>query len=258
MSALQDFLSLFAGCIALFAVNSRAEFGLTLIVGIALGALCWFACSRYSRLWNLRYRVTFTHHLFCALAAILTLLFTVVFIALRYTKEAAYASVQAWEADINHDDIWAETTFATAWQKVKSSGLEDFSKVPAPGMPDSQIPMNTPASIHLAAAVYATCSAENFTKNRPFLSKILQAHTELPAQVLDAEVNSYFATKGNTYPLDRAISLVVSEIKSQLDDQLPGVVTTFRSLAAGSFLCVQCIPFGLVAIAAFKKLKLVT
>ena len=258
MSLLQDFLSLLAGCIALFAANSRPQFGLTLVIGIALAALCWYGCSRYSRLWNLRYRVTFTHNILCALAAILTLAFTVVFAALHYTKEAAYVSVQAWEAHINLDAIWAETTFATAWQKVKSLGLEDFSNVPPPGMPNSHIPTNKPASIHLAAATYAKASVEHLNKNRPFLSKILQAHTELPSRVLDADVNNYFATVSKSYPPMRAISLVASEIKGQLDDQLPRVVTTFRYLAVGLFLGVQLVPFGLVSIAAYKNLKVVT
>ena len=258
MNILQDFLSLLGGCIALFVVNSRAQFGVTLLIGIALAALCWFGCSRYSRLWHLRYRVTVTHHVLCALAAILTLVFVIVFAALRYTKEAAYASVQAWETQINMDVVWAGRTFATAWEKVKSLGLEDFSNVPPPGLPNSHIPTNKPASIHLAAATYAKASAEHFQKNRPFLSEILQARTELPSRILDADINNYFATVSKSYPPTRAISLVAGEIKGQLDEQVPRVVTIFRSLAVGLFLGVQCIPFALVGWAAYKALKVKT
>jgi hypothetical protein len=258
MSLIQDFFSLLAECIALFVLNSRPQFGLTLLVGIALAALCWFGCSHYSRLWNTRYRVTLTHHVLCALAAVLTLLFTVFFAALGYTKEAAYMSVQAWEQNINHDADWAETTFATTWHKVKSSGLEDFSNVPSPGQSESIIPMTKPATIHLAAASYSAASVGHFNKNRPFLSKILQAHTGLPSRVLDADVNNYFATEGNTYPRSRGVSLVASKIKSQLDDQLPRVVTTFRFLAVILVLGVQLALFGLVGVAAYRNLKVVT
>lgn len=258
MSLLQDFLSLLVGCVAFFAVNSRAQFGLTLVIGVVLAALCWVGCSYYSRLWNLRYRVTLTHHILCCFAAVLTLLFTVVFVALRYTKEAAYVSVQAWEAQINLDKIWAEATFATAWQKVKGLGLEDFSNVPPPGMLNSHIPANKAASIHLAAATYAKASVEHFKGNRPFLSKIVQAHTDLPSQVLDADVKNYFATVSKSYPPPRAISLVASEMKKQLDAQVPRVVSIFRLLAVGLFLVVQFIPFGLVGIAAYQDIKVRT
>jgi hypothetical protein len=94
------------------------------------------------------------------------------FVGLRYTKDAAYLSVQAWEAQINLDQRWAEATFATTWQKVKSQGLEDFSNVPPPGMPNSHIPTNRDASIFLAASTYANASVEHFKENRPFLSMI--------------------------------------------------------------------------------------
>ena len=73
MTLIQDFLSLLGGCFSFYFANNRGGFGLALFVGVELAALCWWACSSYSRLWNLRYRVTLTHHVLCALAAILTL-----------------------------------------------------------------------------------------------------------------------------------------------------------------------------------------
>jgi hypothetical protein len=256
MSLAQDFLSLLGGCVALFFADSRAQFGLTLLIGIALGALCWFACSRYSRLWNLRYRVTLTHHVFCALAAILTLLFTVVFAALRYTKEAAFLSVQAWEQQINMDSNWGNKIFTAVWYKVKSTGKENYTGLPLP--PNSTVPMNHPETRRLVAASYAQASVENFNTNRPFLSKILQAHTEVPSRVLDADVNAFFAKGGAIYDAGDAVALVAKNIKSQLDEQVPRVVTMFRLFAVGLFLCVQLIAFGLVGFAAYKDLKVAT
>ena len=125
--------------------------------------------------------------------------------------------------------------------------------MPPPGLPGSHIPANKPASIYLAAATYAKASAEHFRKNRPFLSDIMQARTELPSQILDADINNYFATVSKSYPPTRAISLVAGEIKGQLDEQVPRVVTIFRFLAVGLFLGVQSIPFALVGLAAYKE-----
>jgi hypothetical protein len=259
MSLAQDFFLLLGGCIALFFAVSRAEFGLTLVIGIVLGALCWFACSRYSRLWNLRYRVTLTHHILCAVAAIFTLLFTVVFASLRYTKEAAYESVELWETQINHDNDWANRTFKTVWHKVKASGKEDFTNFPAPENGGRLFPMNNLASRRLAAATYAQAGVDNFNGNRPFLSKIIQAHTEVPSRDVDADVNRFFAKYGGgTYDMSNAVALVAKNVKSQLDEQLPRVVTTFRLFAVGLFLCVQLMPFGLVGIAAYRNLRVAT
>jgi len=258
MTVAQDFLSLLVGCVAFFAANSRGNFTLTLVVGSLLAALCWVGCSYYSRLWNLRYRVTITHHVLCCLAAILTLLFTVIFVALRYTKEAARVSVQGWELQINLDKFWAERTYASTWQKVKSLGLEDFTNAPPPGMPNSHIPTNKDPSIRLAASTYAKASVEHFKNNRPFLSKIVHTQIELPSQVLDADVKNYFATVSKSYPPPRAISLVASQMTRELDSQLPRVATTFRLIAVGLFFAVQFIPFGLVGLAAYRNIKVRT
>lgn len=259
MTLIQDFLSLLGGCFSFYFANNRGGFGLALFVGVALAALCWWACSSYSRLWNLRYRVTLTHHVLCALAAILTLCFTLVFAALRYTKEAADASVQLWEEKINLDRFWAYSTFSTAYYRVKALGLEDFSDAPPPGTSGgSHIPTNHDPSILAAASTYANAAAVHFTKARPFLSMIVRAKTEIPSALLDADVKNYFATVSKSYPPTRGISLVAREMKRQLGEQVPRVITVFRSIAIGLLLLVQFLPFGLVGIAAYRDLKVHT
>ncbi|MEI7775485.1 MAG: hypothetical protein WCK17_12005, partial [Verrucomicrobiota bacterium] len=247
MTLIEDFLSLLGGCFAFFMANNRGGFGITLFVGIAFAAFCWWGCSAYSRLWNLRYRVTFTHHILCALAAILTLASTLVFAALRYTKEAADVSVQVWEVQINLDRFWADTTFSTAYYKVKALGLEDFSNAPPPGSPGgSHIPVTQNGSQLLAASIYANAAAAHFGTARPFLGKIIHAKAELPSALLDADVKNYFATVSSSYPPARGISLVSQEMKRQLDVQVPRVIPVFRSIAIALFFLVQLVPFGLV------------
>lgn len=258
MSMTQDLLSLLGGCIFLFAVNDRPQFGATLLTGILLAAACWYGCGAFSRLWNLRYRVTLTHHFLCAVSAVLTLVFVLLFVALRHAREAAYLSVESWQLQINMDAAWADRTYATAWQEVKSLGLENFDKIPPPGMPGTHIPTVKPASIHLTAATYAEASVEHFNKSRPFLSKIVHAQTGVPSRTLDADINSYFATVNDTYSPVRAISLVANQIKGQLTEQLPLVVSRLREIAVGLFLAVQMVPFGLVAIDAYRKLRVAT
>ena len=141
MNISQDFLSLLKGCVVFFANHSLSEFIQTVALGLVLAVVCWWACSRFSRLWHLGYRIAFWHQVFCFVAALFTLIFTIVFVALQYSKQAANASVQNWEVQINADRSWAEDVYAHAWQKVKASGLEDFTNYPPPGQPKSAIPL---------------------------------------------------------------------------------------------------------------------
>ena len=73
--------------------NHLTESLATLLGAILLAALCWWAASAYSRLWNLRFRITPQHHALCLLAAASTLVFVVIFASLRYTQEAAEVSI---------------------------------------------------------------------------------------------------------------------------------------------------------------------
>ncbi len=255
MNLICDFFSLLAGCVEMLAALDRRGLYFAAGIGLVLAIICWVTCSFYSKLWNKRYQVHFVHHSLCALAALLTLAFAVVFAALKYTKEAAYASVMLWEVQINSDVPWANATFTKAYDAVKHLGVEDFTNVPAPNTPGSHIPTNHNVSILAAVFTYATQAAKHFNAARPFLSLILHSQTDVPTQVLDADVKNYFATVSKNYPPQRAISLVTVEIKKSLDAQLPRVVIVSRRIAIAGFVLVQLIPFGLVGLAAYKDIK---
>lgn len=258
MKFLADILSVLVLCFTLFFGLDRRGFAVSIIVGVVLAALCWVACSYFSRLWNLRFRTNLLHHVLCFFAAVLTLVFTVLFFALQYTKEAAFASVKIWEAQINLDPVWADKTFAVAFEAVKVLGIEDFSNVPLPGFPNSHIPANHDQSIIAAAGAYANGASEHFHDSRPFLGLMLQGKTEVPRQVLDTDVKNYFATVAKSYPTQKAIALVAGEMRRGLDQQVPRVVTYARTALVALFLLCQAVPFGLVAWASYKDIKIIT
>lgn len=256
MNFLGDLLSLLGLCLGLFFTQDRKGFVLSLIVGVVLAALLWTACSNFSRLWNLRYRTKPLHHLLCLVAALVTLVFTVLFASLSYTKEAAYTSVKVWQAQINLDQLWAETTYAKAFDAVRSLGIEDFSNVPLPGGIGSHIPTSHDQSILMAASTYSNGAADHFKKSRQFLSLIIQGKAEVPQDVLQADIKNYFATVSKSYPPPRGIALVAEEMRRELDIQVPRVVTYARVTLVILFLLAQSVPFGLVAWAAYKDLKI--
>ena len=88
-----DFLSLLAGCIAIFSVREPGLFRITLLAGVVFAGLCWYVCAVYTRLWNKRFHVTLMHHVLCVFASLCTLGFVILFPSLFYTKDVALASV---------------------------------------------------------------------------------------------------------------------------------------------------------------------
>jgi len=247
---ISDFLNLYRLSVRLSLERDQQQFGLTLFVGVLLAALCWFGCSRYSRLWNLRYRVTVTHHVLCFVAALLTLTFSLTWKALRYAKEAAELSVENWEKEINRDKAWADATFRKAWLKVKNLGLEEFGEQDI-----HTIPVTKDASKIAATSTYSNDSLAHFQKHRAFLSLILKARAEVSSDLLKADVKAHFANGKGAYPVDRGITLVAKQVKSELTILLHRVVPVCQWTAVALFILVQCVPFGLVGLAAYHDIK---
>ncbi len=254
MTYSQDFLALLGAALAIFATSERAMLTGVCIGGVVLAALCWWVCSIYSRLWNKSFRVASLHHVFCAVAALMTLAATVCFVALRHAQEASAVSVRIWEEQVKWDKAWAVKTFSAAYDKVNVLGIEDFTKYPAPPV-GRAIPLVNERSQFEYARTYARAAAAHFANGRPCLSSIIQAHSEVPADVLKTDVTNYFATQGKTYPANRAISLVVSEVEAGLRVHLPRVVKVFRFMLVGIFVAGQLLAFGLVGWAAYRDLK---
>jgi hypothetical protein len=257
MTFTQDFFSLLGAALAMFAVKDRALLTSTIIGGIVLAALCWWACCVYARLWNKKFRVIFLHHVFCALASVLTLVTAVTYVALRHAGEVAAVSVAVWEQQIAFDKQWSAKTFKQAYDRVKALGIEDFTGYPSP--PVGQIIPTTSERAQLEYALtYARSAAAHFKAQRPFLNSILQTGSEVPAEVLRADIRAFFAGGGKLYQGDKAIHLVAAKIKEGLQTHLPRVLSVFRSCLIGLFLLGQLVAFGLVGWAAYRDLKVRT
>lgn len=254
MTFLQDFLSLIAGAMVIFVAKDRAVFAAVLAAGLGLAGLCWWACSVYSHLWNKRFKVGLVHHVMCGLAALITLVATVVFVTLKHTAAAAGISVEAWKIELGLDKSWADQTFKTAYDRVRILGLEDFSHAPPPPS-GSTIPATHEKSQIECAWTYAGAAANHFNLRRPYLASIASASANIPRDVLRDDIRQHFATIGNTYPTNKAITLVGREVKGELGKKLPRVVSILRIQLIAFFLACQLIPFGLVGWAAYRDLK---
>ncbi len=249
-----DLLSLLIGSIPIYIAKDPGGFRLALLIGLVLAALCWYICSVYARSWNRRFHIRFSHHVLCAFASILTLFFAVIFPALAYTKEAALASIDLWKYQLNLDSPWAAATFARAYEEVKRLGIEDFSRVPPPGAPNSFIPTNHDESRQVAALAYANEACRHFDDRRPFLSKVVWSSPGVPSRTIFNDVHQWHQTNPN-YPPSRAIEIAAGQIRQGLEPQVPRVVYLSRIAVLILFALVQAVPFGLIGWAAYRDIK---
>jgi hypothetical protein len=249
-----DLLSLLFGCVALFKLKEPGAFGLTVLLGIVLAGLCWYLCSVYTRLWNKRFRITLTHHVLCGFASICTLLFTILFASLVYTKDAALASIALWQTQLSADEMWGERTYSKAYDRVKELGTEDFSSAPPPGIPGSFIPTNSDEARETAASVYANEACRHFDTKRPFLSTVVWSSPGVPSETIFQDVRTWHLKNPN-YPPSRAIEIAATQVRDGLNPQAPRVIYLSRLSVAGLFVLIQMIPFGLIGWAAYRDIK---
>ena len=166
---------------------------------------------------------------------------------------AGNISITSWEITVKSDKVWADTTFRNAYEAVKKLGIEDFRDVPLPGLPGSHIPVNQEKSLQEAASTYASSACDNFSHNRPFLGMIVWARPNIPAEVV-LEDSQRWLRNNPIYPPERAIKLVVQQIRMSLLAQVPRLVVICRVLAVFIFLFSQVVPFGLIGWAAWREI----
>jgi hypothetical protein len=259
MRVASDFFHILLDCLVKFKQDELVTFLITLAVGFLLGGVCWLLCNYYSRLWNVRFRVTLTHQLLCAVAAILTVAFTLTFVSLKYTKNIAYAAIAIWQQQIKSDSHWNAQTFRKSYEKVKALGVEDFSRHPHPDQGGRMVPATKGESRKAVATIYATEAIQHFKHSHPYLALILRAQPDISIRVISDDVDRFFATHpGETYSAGNAVDLAAKYIKSGLDAQVPRVVTVSRTLIVILFLLVQAIPLGLIGWAAYQDVKIIS
>ena len=250
-------------CIRLEARHSARGFFLAVLIAIALGGLCWYAATQYTKLWNLRYTPTLTAHVLCAIAAVLTMLFTISFISLNYARDIAMDHVNRWHRAISVDRQFLNDTYASVWYAVKKMGLEHFDqRNPPPDQPHSTLPISDQRTRVFVGKFYADASVDHFRRTNPLLSRMIwPANAAVPVEAIRKDMNEFFSVKrgpDETYHLNRGVDIAANLFRENLETQAPQVVTKTRWRITLLFLLVQLIPFGLIGYAAYEDLKYTT
>ena len=258
LAVIRDAIAFVLECMRLFAREQTGSFLLSILVAILLGAGCWWACTHYTRLWNLQFHATVVHHALCGMAAILTILFTVAFAGLSQAKEVARRKIDAWHQDIRKDRPFGQKLYRQVYYDAQRAGLEVFKPNEhfPPGHPKSLMPLHHMQTRIHTSKVYGDAACASFRERYPFLSRVIWPSGEIPLDVVNADMQQWFAKNPNgIYQLNRGIDLAAEQIQKALGPNTPKVVTTARRYATFLFLLVQALPFGLIGYAAYRDLK---
>lgn len=255
MSQVLGAIALATQCIGMMASRTPRAFMLTVIAAVLLAGACWWVCTNYSQLWNRRYQITMVHHVLCGIAAVMTLVFTLVYMSLSFTKDIAVNAVNDWSTAIHQDNLFKQTTFNTVYQSVRALGIEDFTNYPAPPR-GNRVPLNHEQSRTLMAKTYGDAACRDFQQKNPFLSRIIWPEAQVPVSAVRGDMTAFFSRNpGGTYMDHQAIGLAVRLIRGALEPQTRRVVSLSRTAAVLLFLFVQAIPFTVIGYAAYKDLK---
>lgn len=231
-------------------------------VGLVLAALAWWGTTAIALNFNRQFTLRPRHHVYAAFAAFVTLVFTVLFVSLRYSDDVADLVVSKWQINIRSDRRWADDTFREAYEAVYSlraaSGerLEDFSAHPHPDTTSStRIPTTHERSKQVAARAYAEAAVQHFHDEHPLLSTIIWARSTVAEAAIVEDMRHFFANRGDTYPVSEAIELAGRHIRDDLRRQVPRIVLISRILLIVAFLIIQAITLALLVRAALADIK---
>ena len=184
----------------------------------------------------------------------ITLFFAISWRALEHTQEVSEKAVSEWVWTINQDKKWSDAIGTEVWRNVRALGIENFD---LPWFSQGKLtPLTHDASRLKAASTISEGCVRHFKDRHPFLSAILKARSEVPMEVLQRDIKSWFGAKKGVYGVDQGIKLVSTQLKQELGSALDRVVPTYRMSAVFIFVFLQAVPFGLVGLAAYKDLKI--
>ena len=250
----RDFFYIIAKCIS--SLNDSALLS-TVFLALMLGALCWVACSYYTRLWNKRFRVKFPHHLLCAMAAVLTVIFTVQYRAVGNLENIVDDIIGKWSKHLLDDSDFKNKTYETAFYALKVLYSNEFKDVPAPDAKGTYIPVNNNDMKQICVEIYVKEACADFSTQRPFLDKMLRARPGISEEKILDDINDFFRNNpGTMYPLERAVKIAAKHIRENLLEQSPKTVWKTRLILIFLFLAAQMIPFGTIGYFAYKDLNI--
>jgi hypothetical protein len=255
MNYFQNMFHVLGRCVSLLVELGPIHFGISLLVGVILAALCWWGATHYSRLFNRAYQINGLHHVLCAMAALLTLVFCVLFASLKFTYIVGDSERAIWRGKLG-DPGWRYQQAVEVYYAIKARGLEDFTNYPLPSPGEAvNFPLNQPSSIHLAASIMANGALHRFRSTNPYLSAVFWLPTRVPDDRLYDDVEAPTVDTQTRLTLSqRAISFVAVLVETS-DFENPKALLRARLILTACFLLAQAVPFLWIGFAAYRDLQ---
>ena len=257
MTSFVDFVDLLGTSVQYTLKSQGARFWLGVGGGAAVGGICWAVGSASGRLWNRRFHTKPLHHVLLFTAALITVVFAVIYCSADYMASASKDRVAIWSVKLKNNSAWASGSFAEAWERVKRAGIEDFSGHPSPrDNPDTTIPIGQSESKKIVASVYAGAAMRNFQRENSFIGSFVHANLEVPEAALNEDVYEFFRSNpdSKSYPIERGIDLVVTLLKRDIEIQIPAIAQYSERMVIILLFAVQLLVFLVLAIVAYRSL----
>jgi hypothetical protein len=199
------------------------------------------------------------HHVLCFFAAAATFIVVLLYPSLEYLKPFAYASVQSWQKELNVNfGLWREVT-SKCRKACEAMGIKQGTDPSICATSTSTPSGKIISGIKKVSQIHAQAIVENFVRERPVLSLILSARGRKAQEVINAEMEDYFDKNPlSTMKQDIIISEGGDVIRRDLDQQIPKIVPYARTGLILIFLLFQGIPFGIIAIASYRDIRVHT
>ena len=242
-----------------FKAQNFMQFRIVFVAAMLLAAGMWVFCSFFSRLWNKNYHLNVWHHVLCFFAAAATFVVVLLYPSLEYLKPFAYASVQSWQKELIRDNgLWKEVT-QKCRKACEAMGIKQGADPSICSTSTSTATGKIISGIKKVSQIHAQAIVENFFRERPALSMILSARGRKAQEVINTEMEDYFdKNPTSTMKQDIIINVGGNVIRRDLDQQIPKIVPYARTALILIFLLFQGIPFGIIAIASYRDIKVYT
>jgi hypothetical protein len=256
MNYIVNLFAIFSGTTQLLIGHNRMSYVLLLLSGVALASILWLLCAFFGRLFYKPYRLSIGQHILCSLLAVMVTLTVPIYASAEYLQPGLAGIIAHWRDTLASSKAWNDTQFKLQYHEIKKMGIEDFSIYPAPEQGGQKIPMNHMESRVKTSQMTAEAAIENFNFNFPLLSKTVGTNATVSADMINKDVNNYIkANPGVSYPTERGVQLAANQISTELEPQLPRVISMIHLILILKIVFGYVICLSWIAYAALRQIR---
>jgi hypothetical protein len=253
-------------------VADKAFLAFGILKALALAGVTWWLCGFSMWLWNRRFKLTLLHHVFCAFAALVTLVTIFTFQCLGTVNELALAAVKAWQRDYQEDGRFAWSSFVQVNESLQqlyrqnnwtwdSERYKDPPRQPPSNANDGGrylVPLDKEESRELSLKIYVERAIEHLGLSQPLLSRILWKDAQMDMEPLRRDLKDFQANHpGGIYDFSSGSCRIAGDLSAEkLQGEVARQVFWLRIKLLAIFLLGQALAFGLAGYSAYSDLRL--